>query len=48
MLDIRKDAIEMANFFIPGTRFPVELKILILDYAGLLRCSRKSVMFVIF
>ena len=48
MLEIRKDAIDMANFFIPSTRFPVDIKIVILDYAGILRCSRKSIMFVIF
>ena len=48
MLEITQEAYDIAEFFIPSRVFPTEIKVIILKYAGLLRYSRRSVMFVLF
>ena len=48
MSEIMRDAYGIADCLFPSNTIPTEIKVIILSFAGFLRYSRRSIMFVVY
>ena len=48
MSEILRDALEIADDLLPSNIVPTNIKLIILCFAGFLRYSRRSIMFVVY